>query len=429
MKLRCPRCQQIIKVPDEWGGKAIRCSACNKAFVVPKPREADLHLPGEKAVDLESLAKLEARTSELDEEELAAAQSVVATEPAEGGETTRTCPHCNKIVPVKDPYVELLCSHCWKIIPALKKGAGLITGGRSLAGARNLRSEGTLTFYEGIGTALVYPVGAIGSLLTAALVAIGTILLPVALATALQRTTEQSQVGTETGVVQEELTGVEMAMMAFFWFQVLFFSGVGVHALVDVTRTSAIGQEKPPPLVWNPAAWGESLIGYFALLLYYAVFLLLATLMIHKGEMAFPTSVKDFREFLNPTIIGIAGVMTFFVPMSLIGMSCGKLSQSLNPVRVVRSIAGTHLNYVFLFLLDIVLMSLFVAVFAVIAAWFGGEIRKMQRAAAEGAIVNVAAGLVSWGIVMGVGFYSVYVLGRLHGLFARTYQKNLEFSS
>ena len=34
-KLRCPHCQQKLKVPDDWGGKRIRCPGCKQAIRVP----------------------------------------------------------------------------------------------------------------------------------------------------------------------------------------------------------------------------------------------------------------------------------------------------------------------------------------------------------------------------------------------------------
>lgn len=429
MKIRCSRCQQKFNVADEWGGKTIRCSGCNKAFTIPKPAESDLPLPGEKTLDLESLAKLESRTGEMDTEDLASAEAdlaAIATQDPDR-KKVRTCPNCNKAVPEKDPFVELLCSNCWQPIPALKKAAGFTTGGAVLVGAKNIRDESKIGFYEGLATANAYPIGALGSLLLAAAVAIGSILLPVLVTTAFARATEQSQAGL-ADFRTEELTGVQQFLTIFFYIQVLFFAGVGVHAFVDVTRTTAIGEEKPPPLVWNPSSWGDSILGYLALLAYYAVFFLIAVSM-SSDQFAFPKTRDDFQRMLTPGIIALLAVATFIVPMTLIGLSVGKVGQALNPARIFKSIAATHVNYVFLFLLVSVYMSFYVALFTLVLKLFSDALQRMERAAAAGDIAGVAVGLVSWGLVMSAFFYFVYVLGRLHGLFARTFRKKIQFSS
>ena len=43
MQTKCPGCEKILKLPDNAGGKRIKCPACNHAFVIPietKPIEA-----------------------------------------------------------------------------------------------------------------------------------------------------------------------------------------------------------------------------------------------------------------------------------------------------------------------------------------------------------------------------------------------------
>ncbi|MFQ5412804.1 MAG: hypothetical protein ACE5EC_10930, partial [Phycisphaerae bacterium] len=62
MKLRCPRCQKKLAVPDRYMGKAIRCPACNKAFNVPKSKSPWAGPIGNVELDLEDLAKIEAAT-------------------------------------------------------------------------------------------------------------------------------------------------------------------------------------------------------------------------------------------------------------------------------------------------------------------------------------------------------------------------------
>jgi len=260
-------------------------------------------------------------------------------------------------------------------------------------------------------------------------VAVGAILLPVGVMTGLARATEQSQVGSEY-FVTHELTGVEQAMMAFFWFEVLFFSAVGIHAFIEVIQTVSVGEEQPPPLVWNPASWGESLGGYVALLVYYFILTYGSITLAYGGEFEMPSNVDQFKDLVQNSVgvLVVLAIGTFLVPMHLIGLGIGKIRQALDPVRIFKSIAATHVNYVFLFLMVLVVGSLYVGLFGIVSVWFSSEIIEMQRAAATGHVGNVALGLLSWGLVMGFGFFCVYVLGRLHGLFARTFRDKLLFS-
>ncbi|MBK8271424.1 MAG: hypothetical protein IPK83_25135 [Planctomycetes bacterium] len=110
MKIRCPRCEKMLTVPDKYAGKAIRCPGCNQAFKVPALTAA---VGGGGGLDLEDLARLEQQGgSQLSEEELAAhaanQQSDIDAEADAKGFR-----HCRQIgtkprSKAKDPYVELL---------------------------------------------------------------------------------------------------------------------------------------------------------------------------------------------------------------------------------------------------------------------------------------------------------------------------------
>src|SRR5262249_42758023 len=89
MKLRCPRCQSKIVVPDEWAGRTIRCKGCNKAFRIPRPAQTIVPTRIDTGVDLEDLASLERGMTAMDErdraeaekEQKAASAAVAASEP------------------------------------------------------------------------------------------------------------------------------------------------------------------------------------------------------------------------------------------------------------------------------------------------------------------------------------------------------------
>lgn len=426
MKLHCPRCEKKLSIPDKFAGKAIRCPACNRAFNVPKPQVA-LSGPGGPAVDLENLAALERGSSQMAEEELAGAQvATYAKAKAKPGE--RTCPQCGKITEVQDIYVETLCSHCWTPIPGVSVGDGYDVGDTKLVGYKGSSATGSVTFYNGLATAMAYPIQAIGSLLVAVLIAIAIILLPVAMMTAVGQTAEQSAVGTVGGVQQADLSGVQMLLRTVFLVEVLFFSAVGIHALMDVIRTTAIGEEKPPSLSWHPSSWGKSIVGYVALLGYYVVMTYVVLFIANGGSVQIPYSLEEAQAIFSDTnvIIGMV-IISIVIPMNLIGLALGEIGQALNPVNVLKSIGKTHIHYVFLVLMLCVYGTICAAAFFGILQWFLPKVDAMAVGAGEGQLGSVALGLLAWGLVMGFVFYSMYALGRLHGLFARTYRKHLLF--
>lgn len=425
MKLRCPRCESRIVVPDEWGGKMIRCKGCNKPFRVPRPATTIVPVKADAGIDMADLAQLERSSAELDAKEQAEAEEAAAARAAEvseasAAETTRSCPHCGKEVRVKDPYAEVMCSYCWEPIPALVKG-------REVEVEKLVRRRPSGPgFYSGLVNAFTYPFGATGSLLAAAIAAIGIILLPIGLVVMIARAVEQGNVGIP-GAAPATLVGVKNAVTAFFYIEFLFFAAVAIHAFLEVLRATAIGQDKPPGLVWSPRQWGNSITAYLALLAYYAIFALLAIWIANDGVLAVPTTAADFRHLLRPGIIGVFVFFTFFVPMHLIGIGVSSVFRGLNPINVGKSIIGTHVNYLFLVALVAAYITLYGMAFAAVLSWFGGRVRELSAAAGAGDVAELAGGLLSWGIVMGFGFYGVYLLGRIHGLFARTFRKDLAF--
>ncbi len=426
MKLHCPRCEKKLSIPDKFAGKAIRCPACNRAFNVPKPQVA-LSGPGGAAVDLENLAALERGSSQMGEEELAGAKMADHSKAkAKPGE--RTCPQCNKITEVQDIYVEILCSHCWTPIPGVSVGDGYDVGDTKLVGYKGSIATGSVTFYNGLATAMAYPIQAIGSLLVAVLVAIGIILLPVAMMTAVGQTAEQSAVGTIEGVKQADLSGVQMLLRSVFLVEVLFFSAVGIHALMDVIRTTAIGEEKPPSLSWHPSQWGKSMVGYVCLLGYYLVMTYVVVFIANSGTVQIPYSLEEAQTiFSNQNVIIGMVIISIVIPMNLIGLALGEIGQALNPVNVLKSIGKTHVHYLFLVIMLCVYGTICGAAFFGILTWFLPKVDAMAQGAGSGELGSVALGLLAWGLVMGFTFYSMYALGRIHGLFARTYRKHLLF--
>ncbi len=429
MKVRCPRCQQKLGVPDKYAGRAIRCSACNRAFTVPKAKIATSGPGADSTLDLEGLAKLESQTTEMDSEELAEAHaSATSNQAGPGGPPARTCPNCGKQTPVDDLSVEVLCSHCWQPIPALAAGDAYEMGDTKLVGYKGT-AKGSVGFYDGLTSAFSYPFQALGSLFTAVLIAVGVILLPVMVMTAVAQAAEQSNVGTAAGIQKADLGGVQIILRALFAAEVLFFSAVGIHAFLDVIRASSVGNETPPGLNWNPSQWGKSIVAYGALVVYYAIMTYVVLFLASGGPPEIPLSVEAATNLLTQpgVIVGLI-LISFIVPMNLVGLALGSVSQGLNPGNVVKSILKTHFHYLFLVALVCVFGAMALAAFLGILEWFLPQVDKMITGSGEeGGLLNVAAGMGAWGAVIGFVFLAVYVLGRLHGLFARAYRKKLLF--
>lgn len=433
MKLRCPRCQQKLSVPDKYAGRAIRCPACNRAFSVPKPRTA-LDGPGSRAqLDLEGLAKLEAGSSQMDADELADAQTAVeAKKPADADrEGVRTCPSCHKEVPVDDPYADVLCSHCWNPIPALIKGEGASRAKRIADAYKPPTIIGAGGFYAELISSVAYPISAIGSLGTATGIAVLAGFVPVAVITGGANLMELGAVGTAEGVQTADLSGAQLILTSVLAFEVVFFFAVALHAFLDVVRTTAIGHDRAPNLTWNPTQWGKSFLAYAIL----GVYLFAATVLV--GWISLERNPLEY--IITGNLLGLAKaggtwfvvgmvVVSFGIPMNLMGISLGSIPQGLNPSKVFRSIGLTHAHYVFLVLILCVYGALFGSAFsAVVFDWLRPQVEAMIAGSLEGNVTQVALSLLAWGLTMGLFFYGTFVLARLHGLFARSFRKSLLF--
>jgi len=430
MKVRCPRCQSAITVPNEWAGRAIRCKACNKVFTLPKPQATIAPTRTDAGLDLEDLAKRERGAAEMDAESRAGAERsgeirpVGGAKPARAG--TRFCPFCQKEVQVKDPYTDVLCSNCWETIPALEKPGPRPRDELSQSGLLRARTVRQTGFYSGLADAFSYPAGALNSLLTSVLAGAGLVLLPSAMYIGVARAVEQGKIG--PGSQQpERLADIEYAVTGLLLVELLFFAGVAVHGFLDVVRATSGGEDKAPSLTWNPSMWRGSILAYLSLIFYYSVCLAAALWLSGEAVTRMPTSAAEVGALLTPTLLAIVALFTFFVPMNLIGMSVGTIVSGLNPAKVIRSIVATHVNYLFLFLLVAAYATLYGLAFYHVVGWFGGKVRELTQAAGAGDVVEMAVGLLTASVVIGFGFYGIYLLGRLHGLFARSYRRELAF--
>ena len=123
-------------------------------------------------------------------------------------------------------------------------------------------------------------------------------------------------------------------------------------------------------------------------------------------------------------------IVSLGVPMNLLGMALGNVMQAIHPVYVVKSIGRTHVHYLFLLLLASMFGIFFVSAFwSIVHDWFVPQVEKMARGSKEGNLTPVALGLLAWGVVMSFYFYGTYVMGRLFGIFARSFRRDLVFGT
>jgi hypothetical protein len=221
--------------------------------------------------------------------------------------------------------------------------------------------------------------------------------------------------------------------MGIFAFEVLFFSAVALHMFLDVIRATSVGTGRPPNLVWSPTQWGRSIGAFLILTIYYSAMVSLLVFLTTGKSIVFFAGSGRLTDLVNmggsSLLVGMV-VISFGIPMNIVGMSLGSVFQAVHPVRVLKSIAATIAHYIFL----VVLLSTYAILFggafwAIVHDLFIPQIEKMSTGSIEGNILSVALGLLAWAGVMLMYFYGAYVLARLHGIFAKTFRRKLLFGT
>lgn len=331
----------------------------------------------------------------------------------------RICPHCKTRVRAADEFTEVLCTECGKAIPGAVTGeAETAKYSDSLAG----RMTSSISFYTGFGSAALYPLPALPSILLGMGIAMAAIAVPGGLVLAFAA-------GSSLNPISEDvhLSWIGLFVTAMFVIEGVYFGAVNYHVLVDSIRTTASGNEKPPGLEWNLVEIGVALLGYLAIGLYYLAILTLLYGWANGWSFTVPTSEADLQPLRSPGSLFVLAVLTFMVPMTLIGLGSGRQVDGLNPVRVIQSILAVPAHYAFLFLIVVFYLGIYVGILVAVMDWAGQAILTAAREGISQGLTPLGMGLVAWAVVIGVGFYGTYALGRILGLFARTYKSDLEF--
>jgi DNA-directed RNA polymerase subunit RPC12/RpoP len=415
IELKCDRCGQELRLPDEWGGKRVRCKGCNRVLKVPDPLTESLG----SSFDVEALASESGGAENELVTEFAPIPKITRSEARRAKEQTEKlevkCPHCGKVIEVKDKFSEILCSSCWQPVPPIQESTELRPKGgphRPDAG----------WFYDEIMTVFSYPLGAASSILLSMVVAGGAILLPVGVMLMFVMGVALNPIADKANV-----SWVPFLLAGMFLVEAVYFAGMAYSALLDAARATVVSSEKPVELTWNPASVGSGIVAYVTIVIVYGVVFLGVNYVQSSGEVVIPTSLEQVRQLMSPVTIFALVLLTFTVPMAIIGLSISPGLEGLSPGRIIRSIIGTAAHYLFLFLVVCFVLGIYLGLMSSVVGWAIDALMAVLRQGIDEGLGTLVVGLLAWTILVGVGFYFALMMGRLHGMYARTFRRKLAF--
>ncbi len=431
MNVRCPHCERKLEVRDEWAGRSVRCPACKKGFKLPAKTKQQADRSPSTGIDLDALSRIETAGHGLVDERgrpvrVAPTQAAEETPgqqrpAASGSETTRICPYCRTKVKTEDNYSEVLCPHCWRVIPAADRPADKQGKDAKFSGSLIGRIQPAVGFYAGFGSAALYPIpGTVWILMGMGLAALA-ICLPVGVLVAFATATGLNPIAGET-----DTTWVGPVLALMFLIEGIYFGAVNYHILIDSIRSTVVGGETPSPLPWNPIALGTALLGYLGIAVYYLIILAIL-IVVAYGRLYIPNSLSELSALTKPGYLVAIAVITFTVPMNVIGLASSNTWDGFNPYKIGKSVAQTVGHYMFLFLIVCLFLMLYTGLMTLVMSWAGKAIFNAMEHGIEQGLVPVLIGLGAWSVLIGAGFYFAYVLGRILGLFARSYREKLAF--
>ncbi len=292
------------------------------------------------------------------------------------GKLYRVCPHCGRQTRSDDLYMDVFCSNCGKTIPAASQTEEMDLGGASLVGGHGKDRDLTVGFYDGLVQAFTYPLGSIQSVLMGTLVAIGVIIVPTLVMMGLIYVMKQEPVNGDKFDVG---SWPGLALFGVLMVELAYCAGVGFYALIDSIRSTVSGAEKPPELVWNLTTVMASLIGYIGFVVFYAALILLGV-WVSGGLDKTPTTLSEIKGLVQGSgMYAYLAILTFFMPMTIIGLATGAGLQGLNPFRIVRSIAAVVAHYFFLYCIMLVYAGLIGVATVTMIEYTGDAIVKVYK--------------------------------------------------
>ena len=424
MKLKCPNCKKTLKIPRKFAGKKIECPGCQGSIRIPASAAKQKKEKAKQGLDLASLGAIEsggeAVIREHQDKPMTLAEAQAAAAAAEEGPSKpldpriRTCPQCGQDARSEDIYIDMICKHCSTPIPGYEMVDKSVKYTDGIAD----RMATGVSFYAGFTGALGYPSRAIAAILLAAGIAIVAIVVPMLAILAFTSAASLNPISGEDVATSGAWVG--RFLMTMFFLEGAYFGAVAYYAAIDAIRATTAGNEQPPDLTWNIVNLGAALGGYAAMIALYAIIV-----MALAGGL--PTTQEHFDQLAQPLNLAVLGILTFGVPMNMIGLASSHAMDGLNPVRVARSIGRLFGHYLFLFLIVLIYLGLNFGVMFAIMSWAGPAIQDAAQKGMEAGLVRVLGGIGAWGVVVGAGFYFAYCIGRVLGLFCRTYREQIDF--
>ncbi len=179
---------------------------------------------------------------------------------------------------------------------------------------------------------------------------------------------------------------------------------------------------------WNLTTIGSGIVGYLTLVIVYGLAFVGLNYLLSGGKFVVPTSLEQATKLISPVSLLALAILTFTVPMAIVGLSLMPGLGGLSPGRIMRSIAATAVHYVFLFLAVCFVLAIYIGITSNVVAWAIEALMTVLRKGIEEGLGELAMGLLAWMALVGTGLYLALMMGRLHGLFARTFRARLAFT-
>ncbi len=429
MKVSCPNCKKVLQAPDDWAGRKVKCPGCKRPIALPETGSAanpdvGLDFDSLEALESESPAVIFERKGKpmtLKEAQAAAAAASAVDEgkpkKAKVDPTIRTCPTCAQKFRSEDIYSDVMCRYCGNSVPGVDPTAKAKEAARYTSGMDRVTTN--VSFYTGFTSAFAYPIPAMASILMGMGIALAAIAVPMLAVLAFTQSSALNPINERNGP-GDSAAWVGIFLTVSFIAEGIYFGSVAYYILIDTIRTTTGGNEQPPNLTWNIINLGAALAGYGALIFLYGV-----VLIAMMGGI--PTGKQDFEALSKPLNLMILALLTFAVPMNVIGLSSSHALDGLNPARVFRSIGRLIGHYIFLFLIVLLYLGMYVGIMYAVMSWAGPAILNAASKGLGVGFLHLIGGIAAWSIVMGVGFYFAYSIGRILGLFSRTYKEAIDF--
>lgn len=429
MKVTCPNCQKVLQAPNEWAGRQVKCPGCKQTITLP--RAEDSRGPSDLGFDLGSLEAVEsagqAVVSEGRRKPLTLKQArEVAGETQEEAELpddpqVRICPGCHERVSSEDLYSELICRNCGCAIPSRKASQAQDV---QYTVATTGPGKGLSHFYTSFTGTILFPLGTLPTIIVGMAFGFIAIIIPLAALTAIGNTFNLVPDDSQAGLGVMGIILAALMVLEGLYFNIIGY-GIAIRTLNSTMRGEKRKRKKFPAPPWKINRLQEALKGYLAVL---GLYLVAAVLLIMLLNGQIPLQADEFIALVTPVNLIVLALLTFTIPIHLIGLASRWPMQGLRPSRLLKSISQLSGHYVFLVLIMWIYLCIYAGLVVAAITWALPSIAEGIRKGLPGGIVPLLMGATAWAVAVGLGFYFAYVIGRLLGIFSATYRHKLQFA-